>query len=156
MNKPYPKRKNIRIPGYNYSQPGKDFITICVQDREHIFGEIKSNRKENYSYDMVLNEIGNIATKYWLEIPQHFPNVVLHQYIIMPNHIHGILEITGGANNYSPQPKTKTFQRPKGTSKTVGSIVRGFKIGVTKWLRNEYPDDFPPGKKFGNVIIMNA
>jgi len=65
---------------------------------------------------MILNDAGNIANECWSDIPTHFPNVFLHEFIVMPNHIHGIIEL-------------------KEPSKTIGSIVRGFKIGVTKWMR---------------------
>lgn len=96
---------------------------------------------------MILNELGKIAETCWLQIPEHFTNVTLHEFIIMPNHVHGIIEITVGAKNISPpnekdisneQAKDISPQQSliiKGTSKTIGSIVRGFKIGVTKWAR---------------------
>ena len=106
----------------------------------------------------MLNSIGRIAERCWLEIPQHFKNVVLHEYVIMPNHIHGIIELVG-ENNHSPENDSrkntaeiktevniageKCFA-PTGTSHTIGSIVRGFKIGVTKqlgysiWQRNYF------------------
>lgn len=83
---------------------------------------------------MKLNDAGKIANQCWLNIPNHFPDVVLHEYVVMPNHIHGIIEKTGsktvGSKNFSLLPS-----RPNGTSKTIGSIVRGFKNGVTKWMR---------------------
>jgi putative transposase len=79
-------RKSIRLKGYDYSQAGSYFITICVKDRECLFGEIMNGK-------MILNESGKIAGECWLEIPEHFPNVVLHEHIIMPNHIHGIIEL---------------------------------------------------------------
>lgn len=78
---------------------------------------------------MILNKSGQIAEKCILAIPDHFPQTKLHQYIVMPNHIHFIIEIVVGANNHSPS------QCPHGTSRTIGSIIRGFKIGVTKWFR---------------------
>lgn len=132
-------RRSIRLKGYDYSQNGLYFITICCQDRACLFGAIRNN-------EMVLNEAGNVASECWEVIPNHFPNVVLHEYVIMPNHVHGILEIvdiTEGAKNLSPLPYDDGKEgrmeddpsRPKGTSKTVGSIVRGFKIGVRKWMR---------------------
>lgn len=163
MNKynPYKHhRRSIRLQGYDYSQAGLYFITICCQDRACLFGEIVDG-------EMICNDAGNIANQCWLDIPNHFPNMVLHEYVVMPNHIHGIVEIIGtdnvgaknispnnnvmanddvgaknispynnvmanddgiGANDYSPLP-------PNGTSKTIGSMVRGFKIGVTKWIR---------------------
>lgn len=79
---------------------------------------------------MVLNDAGAIADQYWYAIPEHFPNVVLHEYIVMPNHVHGIIQLVGAKNN-----GTKNISPPRSPSKTIGSIVRGFKIGVTKWMR---------------------
>ena len=141
------QRRSIRLKGYDYSQPGLYFITICCQDRACLFGRVVND-------EMELNDAGKIAEQYWLDIPKHFPNVVLHEYVVMPNHVHGIIEIAEtdgmdiggadivGAKNFSPlrhtphQPQPSPPQRPRGTSKTIGSMVRGFKIGVTKWMRN--------------------
>ena len=90
------------------------------------------------------NDAGVVVEKCWREIPDHFPQVMLEGFVLMPNHIHGIIEIVGsndhlvGANNYSPIHSpihSPIYLPPRGTSKTVGSIVRGFKIGVTKWFR---------------------
>lgn len=84
-------RKSIRLKGYDYSQAGLYFITICCQDRAHLFGEIENG-------EMILNEYGKIANQCWLEIPNHFPNAILHEHIIMPNHIHGIVELVGAVS----------------------------------------------------------
>lgn len=151
-------RRSIRLKGYDYSQEGMYFITICVQDCECLFGKIVQQI-------MILNDAGKIAEQCWLSIPEHFPNTILHEYIVMPNHIHGIIEISGnvganhhspdndidvtdvganhhspvnemdkmeivGAKNFSPLPP-QPFRSP---SRTIGSIIRGFKIGVTKWF----------------------
>ena len=97
---------------------------------------------------MRLNEAGQIAEACWLAIPEHFPHVELDAFVVMPNHVHGIIVIadtgekTGvgasgtivGAKNLSPESSTTDWSQA-GTSKTIGSIVRGFKIGVTKWMR---------------------
>ena len=80
-------RKSLRIQGYDYSRPGFYFITICTKNRECFFGEIINNFVE-------LNEGGKAAFSCWTQIPLHYPHVRLHPFIIMPNHIHGILEIT--------------------------------------------------------------
>lgn len=117
-------RRSIRLEGYDYSQEGLYFITICCQDRASLFGMVQNN-------EMVLNEAGKIASQCWEAIPEHFLNVILHEYVIMPNHVHGILEII----NAEAKDISSLSSHPKGTSKTVGSIVRGFKIGVTKWMR---------------------
>lgn len=132
-------RRSIRLKGYDYSQAGLYFITICTQNRECLFGEFRSP-------EMILNDAGNIANECWLVIPNHFPNVILHEFIVMPNHIHGIVElktesvgaenfppyITNGANDSNGANDDSPLRSP---SKTIGSMVRGYKIGVTKWMR---------------------
>ncbi len=149
MNKYNPeihKRRSIRLKDFDYGQEGLYFITICCQNREHLFGEIVEG-------EMQLNDIGRVAEQCWNAIPKHFENVSLHSFVIMPNHVHGIIEIITnvGAKHFSPEnnehwAKHFSFENdehwskdisplPKGTSKTIGSIVRGFKIGVTKWAR---------------------
>ena len=151
-------RRSIRLKDYDYSQAGMYFVTICARVgayhiRPDIFGKTENGA-------MILNEYGQIAMQCWLKIPQHFLHTILHEYVIMPNHIHGIIEISQnvgaknivgnvgtknivdnvGAKNFSPLRIADN--NPRGTSRTVGSIVRGFKIGVTKqigysvWQRN--------------------
>jgi REP element-mobilizing transposase RayT len=117
-------RRSIRLQNYDYSRPGAYFVTICVQDRSCLFGDVVGG-------GMRLNDAGRVACECWNDIPKHFPHVHLDAFMIMPNHVHGIFFIVGptmpvGAKNFSPQ---------HGTSRTVGSVVRGFKIGVTGWLR---------------------
>ncbi len=91
-------RKSIRLKGFDYSSEGLYFITICCFDKLHLFGKVIDGK-------MQLNDGGIAADKYWLEIPMHFTEVILHEYVIMPNHIHGIIEITVGANQHSPVTK---------------------------------------------------
>jgi len=135
-------RKSIRLKGYDYSQAGLYFITICVHDRKCLFGKIEND-------EMVLNDFGRIADECWLGIPKHFPNAVLHEHIVMPNHIHGIVELTQndvsnvGAENFLPLQPPNEFPAnewsrnrfQKMIPRSIGSIVKGFKIGVTKWSR---------------------
>jgi len=116
-------RRSIRLQGFDYSQPGAYFVTVCTRERACLFGDVVDG-------EMRLNEAGRIVEQCWSAISIHFPNVVLDAFVVMPNHVHGIVLIAGetvGAKNVSPLP---------GTSKTIGSIVRGFKIGVTKWFRD--------------------
>lgn len=79
-------RKSMRLKGFDYAQEGLYFLTICTHDRKMIFGEIQNG-------EMQLNAAGLIAQNCWNEIPNHFPNVQLHAFVIMPNHVHGIIEI---------------------------------------------------------------
>ena len=81
-----PKRRSIRIPEYDYTQQGAYFITICTHLKKHIFGEITSG-------NMKLSPMGEIAHYQWHQLPQRFNNIELDAFVIMPNHIHGILII---------------------------------------------------------------
>jgi len=137
-------RKSIRLKGYDYSQAGLYFITICVHDKKCLFGKIENN-------EMILNDAGKIAGECWLKIPEHFPNVVLHDHIIMPNHVHWIIELIKtdlsaidsvvpvGVVNFQPlqSPNESPWNEfQKIIPHSIGSIIRGYKIGVTKWFRN--------------------
>ena len=82
-------RKNTnRIPQHNYSHPGQYFITICTENRQELFGKIENNQ-------MVLNDIGNMINFWWKEMFKKYPNISIDEYIIMPNHMHGIINIVG-------------------------------------------------------------
>jgi REP element-mobilizing transposase RayT len=122
-----------RLKNYDYSSSGAYFITICTKNREHFFGKIVQG-------EMEMNELGKMTEKYWKGIPNHFPDVVLDEFVIMPNHIHGVLFLF-------PSVETKNFlslQTPlhnHGTRRTIGSIIRGFKIGVTKYVHAETNND---------------
>ena len=145
MNKYNPyihHRHSVRLRHYDYSRIGLYFLTLCTHKRLPLFGKI-ANR------NMCLNDIGTIAQKCWDNIQLHFPDVVLHENVIMPNHIHGIIEIAKssdianvGVENFQPLrlPQRNEFQHV--IPRSIGSIIRGFKIGTTKqigysvWQRN--------------------
>jgi len=116
-------RRSIRLQGYDYAQKGMYFITLCVQERECIFGTIFENR-------MFLNEIGQIVTDEWVKTMNIRDNVIIHDFIVMPNHIHGIVEITYNKND---ECLIGEFVSP---TKSIGAIVRGFKIATTKRIKN--------------------
>ena len=93
-------RRSTRLKGYDYSQPGAYFVTIVAFQRECLFGEIIDGV-------MQLNEYGKIVQKWWNEIPKHFPNVEIVAFIIMPNHIHGIILITADRRGTVPVPSNQ-------------------------------------------------
>ncbi len=80
------RRRSIRLPHYDYSRAGYYFITVTTHKRVHLFGEIEDGV-------MVLNVAGEMIHRLWYEIEEDFPCVALHDFVIMPNHIHGIIEI---------------------------------------------------------------
>ena len=79
-------RKSNRLKDYDYSKNGMYFVTICTHNREELFGEIINGK-------IILNELGKIVEKYYLEIPKYHSHASLDVFVIMPNHLHGIIEI---------------------------------------------------------------
>ncbi|MCL2074306.1 MAG: transposase [Marinilabiliaceae bacterium] len=80
-------RRSFRLKGYDYSKAGFYFVTICCQNNVHRFGTIENGA-------MILNKYGQIVQMVWNELPQHYPNVQLGEFVVMPNHIHGIIIIS--------------------------------------------------------------
>jgi REP element-mobilizing transposase RayT len=80
-------RRSIRLQGYDYSQSGAYFVTICTFQRQHLFGEIRDRT-------MQLNVVGQMVSAIWQNIPQHFSSVELDEFILMPDHLHGIIIIS--------------------------------------------------------------
>ncbi|MFA6533708.1 MAG: transposase [Patescibacteria group bacterium] len=81
-------RHSIRLATYDYTQSGDYFITLCTQDKKHLFGEIKDRQ-------MVLNQAGRLVLDWWLKLEKKFPGIKLGPFVIMPNHLHAIIEIMG-------------------------------------------------------------
>ncbi len=121
-------RRSIRLKGYDYSQAGLYFITICTQNRLCLFGEIENG-------GMQINDAGIMIEHQWQELIYRFDNIKLHEFIVMPNHFHGIIEFVGvplvGTQNVE-QPST--MGQPQGIAPTVGDMVGAFKSLTT----NEY------------------
>ena len=146
-------RKSIRLKGYDYSQAGLYFITICCQNRAHLFGNVINKQ-------MILNDAGKMIENQWQQLTDRFNNIELHEYVVMPNHFHGVLQIVGatlvvaqnkngiltipngdvkipigdvkipngGFDNSKGQPQGIA---PTETEKTVGDIVGAFKSITT-------------------------
>ena len=88
-------RHSIRLKGYNYSQEGLYFITICVRNLDCILSEI-------HAQSIVLTDYGKIVEKYWLQLPNRFHKIQLDAYMIMPNHLHGIINIISEYKGVNP------------------------------------------------------
>jgi REP element-mobilizing transposase RayT len=152
-------RRSIRLKGYDYSRAGLYFITLYCKDRKHLFGKI-SNKS------MVLNHFGQIVKEEWEKTAEIRKNVALHEYIIMPDHFHAILEILyskkgelksgdSGERSKSGELSDKTVTGElqfatgsdsgksrfaqtefKSPSQTIGAIIRGFKGASTKRINS--------------------
>jgi len=111
---------SARLQTWDYANNGAYFITICTQNREHFFGNIKNGI-------MQLSEIGKLAAQFWYEIPNHFPMVELGNFVVMPNHVHGILIIN--KTNDEPFVETRHCLVSTLTSKPIQLLVHpDFKI----------------------------
>ena len=112
MKENLPQRKQIRLKEYDYSEEGYYFITICTKNRKHILGEIRTvgaddsvrPKKQNYNVEenLKLTPMGKIVEKCWKEIDKIYDNVKINEYIIMPNHIHGIIFLSGRTESSAP------------------------------------------------------
>ena len=167
-------RRSIRLKGYDYSRSGLYFITLCVVDRICVFGNIVNGK-------MQLNDIGRLVEEEWLNtINIRKGDVRLHNYIVMPNHFHAIIEIcecmdecdssqilnTDNVGEYAmgecekdecEKGECDSPLRMKSPSKTVGAIVRGFKgavsrqLGYSVWQRNYYEHIIRTGESYRQI-----
>ena len=117
------RRRSIRLQGYDYSQAGAYFISICTQNRECLFGEIVGGK-------MALNYAGAMIQTVWDEIPFHYAGIEIDEFVVMPNHIHGIIVIVGAT--------------PRGCP---GSLSRGVSGGPRK---GGQPRGVAPTENVGN------
>lgn len=154
------RTETTRLKSWNYGWNGAYFVTICTQNREPFFGEISEG-------EMNLSELGKITDQCWNDIPNYHPYVRLGKFVVMPNHVHGIIIIDKSdgdpvktqhlasqnkpdkmpypeAQGVAPVRWNKSKQTPQNRfgpqSNNLASIVRGFKIGVTKNARKIRPD----------------
>lgn len=136
------RTKSIRLEGWDYRNKGKYFITICTKNRHYFFGDVVDTKEKNKNrYKVKLSSIGKIAQQYWLDIPNHFPHIGLDEFVIMPNHIHGILTIKEkpAVENKETQVNNKeknqqmACKSPKPGS--ISTIIRSYKSAVTRDAR---------------------
>ena len=130
----HPGHRSIRLKGRDYSAPAIYFVTICVEERCCVFGEIKENQME-------VSGLGSIVRETWNAIPRHFAQVNLHDFVIMPNHVHGLIEIAcqAGAQHAAPLQQTShaNLGSPAVKAGSLSAIVRSFKAAVTLRARKE-------------------
>jgi len=125
-------RRSIRLKGYDYSQAGAYFVTICTQNRECLFGEIVEG-------EMRLNNAGQIVQSVWNELSQHYLGVDIDAFAVMPNHIHGIVVLTSVGAGPCAYPDGG---QPRGVAPTMSmslpDVVHRFKSMTTTRYRHSY------------------
>lgn len=137
-------RRSIRLKGYDYTQSGIYYVTICVRDRECVLGEITNGK-------MLLNDYGRIVDEEWHKSEEIREIVELDCYQIMPNHLHGIIKINKG-NVRALGPIALT---PRLEKNSLGSIIGQFKSVATKRIRKTGLDHFKWQRNYYERIIRN-
>ncbi|NER84462.1 MAG: transposase [Leptolyngbya sp. SIO1D8] len=152
-----PRRNTLRLRGYDYSSQGAYFVTLCTHQRACLFGKILDGKTQ-------LSPSGRIAEDFWQQIPTHFPNVELDEFIVMPNHLHGIIVIKQAV--IDNRPGTSTHQKFGNMLKpgALSTIVRSFKSATTRhinllraapgspvWQRNYYDHIIRNAASYGRI-----
>lgn len=154
---------SARLKGYDYGSHGLYFVTICTKEKTHYFGNIvesddypsPTTETHNHTSTETHNraslretEIGKIARKFWQQIPQHFPFIELDEFVIMPNHVHGILFIN------KPEEVTWTPNGFGSQSRNLASIIRAFKASVKRFA-NQNNIEFEWQSRYHDRIIRS-
>ncbi len=117
-------QKQYRLKNHDYSSNATYFVTICTKDKENIFGEIKD--------DIInLSEVGKIVSEFWMKIPEHYPFVILDEFTVMPNHIHGVIII---CNRRNAPWRVPTEIQPLQIN-SLSSIINHYKGSITTHCR---------------------
>src|SRR5437867_4777629 len=124
------QRRSLRLQGFDYAHPGRYFVTIRVRGSVPLFGEVVDGR-------MCLSSAGLVAHRCWCEIPKHFHTVTLDAFVVMPDHVHGVIVIGESRN----QPSGQSLRVAPGS---LGAVIRAFKSATTKRINEIHST---PGKK---------
>lgn len=156
-------RRSIRLRGYDYTQAGANFITIVTSNRQSFVGNVANG-------EMRLNEIGTLARDCWLAIPAHHPHADLDEFVIMPNHVHGVIviendpnadvirrgvQLNAPTNDIKPRDPNNPFSVMSPHRRSLGVIIRTFKGAVTTMCRSLNRYDFGWQRNYYEHIIRN-
>jgi REP element-mobilizing transposase RayT len=147
-------RRSIRLTGYDYSQCGYYFITVCTQKRRCLFGEIEKGR-------MILNDAGKMIGRWWNELKNKYANIEIDKYVVvvMPNHCHGIINIIGtvGADLCVCPDNNLGEQMEKGEGEHTGSPLRGRPIcKMVQWFKTMTTNEYIRNVKQNHWELFNS
>lgn len=138
------QRRSIRLPDYDCGQVGAYFVTVVTHQRRCVLGDVVDEV-------VWLSEIGRIVESVWREIPVHFPNVSVNEYVVMPNHVHGIIQIKADAVRAQYMAPIRNRNIQESSQASLGVIIGTFKAAVSRavhkikgqesirlWHRNYY------------------
>jgi putative transposase len=143
-------RKGNRLKGFDYSRDNEYFITICVQDHDECFGVISDGKME-------LNEFGKIANNQFDWLQNQYPYVTIPVWIIMPDHVHAIIEINRGTGRSRPSPDARTGRDLSLTAKIkpLPELIGAYKTTTSKKLHQSGFIDFRWQRSYHDHIIRN-
>ena len=130
-------RRSIRLQGYDYSQAGAYFVTICTQNRECLFGDVLDGK-------MVLNDAGRMVQKWYIELENKFPDILCDEYVIMPNHFHTIIINVGADLRVCPD---KTQHDQMGEHAKMGEHAGSPLHCVVQWFKTMTTNEYIRGVK---------
>ena len=139
-------RRSIRLKGYDYKQAGAYFVTVCTRGRECLFGWVTD-------CEMRLNDIGRKVRSAWEELPTRFADMSLDAFIVMANHIHGIIRV--GAQFIAPHQSTPAQEGAMNRAPTLGEIVRTYKSVSTRLIRRTVNSDFAWQRNYCEHVIRD-
>lgn len=144
--------ESSRLKGWDYTSPGEYFVTICTKGMVERFGRVIGGV-------MQLDDIGDAACRCWIQIPNHHADIVLDEFVVMPNHVHGIIVINEhqGENRRDVAGNVSTGTPPSISPKcgSLSTIIRSYKSAVTNWCHAHGYDDFAWQPRFYDHIIRN-
>jgi putative transposase len=147
-----------RLPDWDYTTPGAYFVTIGIKQHRCYFGMVVDG-------EMQLNPLGEIAEKYWKEIPLHHNNVELDEFVIMPNHIHRILILIDSEDSVETlhvtslrsdqESEYEFFSRISPKKGSLSTIIRSYKSTVTRMIRKFLDPDFAWQSRYYDHVLMS-
>lgn len=141
-----PQRKQTRLVGHDYTAAGGYFVTLCAYQRQHLFGTISEET-------MQLSAIGRLVEEEWAATPLHRPNIQLDVFVIMPNHIHGLVFV----QESSPRPTDRAQHAAPLRAGSLGAFVRAYKSAVRRRVGIELGHQEPLWQRnYYEHIIRNA
>jgi REP-associated tyrosine transposase len=148
------QRRPLRLHGFDYAQPGLYFVPVCTHNRECLLGEVEGGQ-------MRLSEVGRIVERIWQELPGRFPSVSTDAFVVMPNHVHGVIAL--GASR-AGLPEGAASSAPTNDPPALGKVMRAFKslsaIEVNRrlkrhrlplWQRNYYEHVIRDGEDLDKI-----
>jgi len=148
--------KSLRLPYRDYAEPGIYYVTICAHQNLCIFGDVQNS-------SVRLTPQGDLVGEHWQAIPSHFPNAKLHGFVVMPSHLHGLIELSGKPTSPIAEIGRRRFDSDAVPANSLPAIVRSFKAIVARrahqelgfkgelWHRNYFERIIRDGREFANA-----